>query len=219
MLKMRGKRIILISAVILFLVLFSLSLYFYYFHFLPQKAKYLKNLSELYSSFTDYMKEEVDYHLKLLGCQPKEYYYEGSNVCFNCKEFQPCFGFALVDMGKGKKFMNIVGSPILKFKKFTVKVADFYYDRLATKFNCKEVKKELKCDFNLRFSLENNEVKAFAEPENLKDIAKTICKELQGLEEESINCKISEYRSIPICKCGKMFIEIVGNKLRYGYYQ
>lgn len=208
---MKKKTLVLAIIVILILILLS-CFYFYYFYFLPKSAR----LVELYSLFTDYMKDTVDYRLRLLDCRPKGYYYDDSHLCFICGKVHPCFGFSWVERPQGK-LMNPTGLPYLKFKKFDLKIADFYYDGLATKFNCKKVSSDsLECDYGLKFLLENGEVKMVSTLENLNNIAKLIC-ETFGIS-GPLDCRFNQDKQIKICKCEKIFVEIVKGLIRYGRY-
>lgn len=67
--------------------------------------KTLSNITELYSSFTQYMKMNVNYRLLAIDCKPEEYYYNES-ICFICDEFDACFGYGWVNRGAEGYLMN-----------------------------------------------------------------------------------------------------------------
>jgi hypothetical protein len=155
------------------------------------------------------MNEEVNYRLVLIDCIPNKFYYENTAFCFVCKKMDACFGYGWVER-EGKR-MNPLGIPYLKFKKFDVKVADFYYDGLGSVFGCKKIKDNLlSCNYGTTFSLENGKVKFMSGVENLRSVANTICQSFGALEQFACNATI--------CGCDDMFVEIMNNEARYGFY-
>ena len=171
----------LIFLIVIISVLFLLGLVFFYNLFFPipkEGSPYLKNTSELYSLFTDYMKEEVDYQLQLLSCQPQEYYYNNSAFCFLCEEVDACFGFVWVVRAGGERMMNPGHFYLTNYDKLSVKVADFYKDGLASLFQCQEESDPflLQCKDNIIFIEEYKDVKmVLANEEKLEDVSKKIC--------------------------------------------
>ena len=151
---MDKKRILILSIIIVFLILIIISsLYFYYFHFLPSKTKYSTDITDLYSSFSPYMKSEVDSRLQLLDCIPKEYYYDNSNICFVCGKIHPCFGFGWVSR-EGTKKMNPKHPIFLKGKYSREEELNFYSENIAKLLNCK-CNGECICDSGIKARTED----------------------------------------------------------------
>lgn len=191
------KKILILS--IIFGLILIISVLFYYFYFLAQ-PKYLTDIAELYSFFTDYMKDEIGLRLQLLGCEPKKYYYDNSNFCFVCGSISPCFGYGWIDREEGMK-MNPGGFPyIAGAEELEVQIADFCKDGLASEFNCKKINKDsLECE-KLKFVATNKdgvfkceEVKLILKEEiELKNFADDFCRlkeeELGETKESSVAC-------------------------------
>lgn len=207
---MEKKKLIPYIAITLLIFLVSSFLYFYYFHFLL-KPKYFTDISKLYSFFTEYMKDEVDSHLQLLNCSPKEYYYDNSNLCFVCRKMHPCFGFGWVNRN-GIEKMNPKGIPYLsRVKGFDVKIADFCEDGLASEFDCRKINENsLECE-NIRLISVNrdeifkcDEIKVILrEDGGFKNFAESFCK----VKKEEIG-KTTE----SLAFCGRYIIELEENK-------
>jgi len=203
---MKKKNLIL--SIILFTLFLFVSSFLYSFFFIRprEETKYLKNITELYSSFTDYMKETVDYRLKLLACEPKEYYYDNSNLCFVCGKIHACFGFGWVNRTGGER-MNPKGRPYLtNYEKFGVEIADFYEDGLASLFEC--VKKDdetLSCVDDIVFVKDDDDVKMMLTDEHkLEDASNRICAHFGN---PSPDCRES------VCSCGNKQIIFTNEQL------
>ena len=170
------KNFVLFTRFFLLFLLILGFLYYLFFIYSIEESKYLKNITELYSSFTEYMKEIIDYRLELLDCQPKKYYYDNSNVCFVCDKTHACFGFSWVDKEGGKK-MNPQNLPYLKIEEIDIKAADFYRHGLASGFNCnKKDENRLECDNGLIFVKDDLNIKMFiTNLDNFEEVSKKIC--------------------------------------------
>jgi hypothetical protein len=207
---MKKKNLILFIAFIFLTLLFSSFLYFYYFVHPFRKPKYLTSIEELHSLFTEYMKNEVNSHLKSINCQSKEYYYDDSALCFICGEIHPCFGYGWVERGKSKK-MNPKGIPyLIRWKEFNVKVGDFCEDGLASEFNCRKINKNsLECE-NIKFISTNkdnifkcDEVKIFiGEKDKFKNFVNDFCSRRNGKP---------NYKTGTLVFCGNYIIELEEN--------
>lgn len=157
--------------------------------------KYLTNTSELYSLFTPYMKDTVDYRLRLIDCEPKKYYYNDSVVCFICDVGDACFGYGWTHRNGGEK-MNLVETPYLKnVNEISVKVADFYKDGLASEFNCKKKNQTtLECN-GIAFLLNGLKVNMIlSDLSDFENVSKKIC---MFFGETITKCENL------ICECGK----------------
>jgi hypothetical protein len=147
---MKMKKRTLIISLIIFLVLIIAASFWYWYYFV--KEKYLTNIEELYSLFTDYMKETVDSRLRVLDCTPKEYYYNNFSFCFVCKKIHPCFNFVWVDREGGKK-MNPYGV-YLRGKYDTETDLNFYTFGIAKVLNCK-CNQECICENGIKLRMES----------------------------------------------------------------
>ncbi len=182
---------------LLFLLILSF-LYYFFFIYSVEESKYLKNITKLYSSFTEYMKETIDYRLELLGCQPKKYYYDNSDLCFVCDKTHACFGFGWVDREGGKK-MNPKGISYLKVEEIDIKAADFYRYGLASEFQCnKKDENRLECDKGLIFVKDDLNIKMFiTNLDNFEEVSKKIC--------IHFNYELEECENLS-CRCEKILI-------------
>lgn len=144
---------------------------------------YFTNIAQLYSSFPDYMGKEMDSHLQLLGCEPKGYYDDNSNICFVCNGIQPCFGYAWTIMGQARA-RNLKGTYMARAEKLELRTADFCHDGLASEFNCQKVSESsLECE-KIKFVATSQdgifkceEVKLMLKEETeLKDFVDDFCK-------------------------------------------
>jgi len=142
------KKILILSIVLSFIavlaIIISNSLYLrHLYSLIKTEPNYLTNIPQLYSSFTDYMRDKVDSHLQLLGCEPKEYYYDNHTFCFICYNIHPCFGYAWVRRETGVRKKNPSGVPyIVGAEEFDTKFADFCWDGLASEFNCQKINED-----------------------------------------------------------------------------
>jgi len=161
---MKKKNLISFIIFIILISLFSSFLYFYYFVRPSEKPKYSTNIEELYFSFTDYMKDEVNSHLQLLSCEPKEYYYDNSNLCFVCGKIHACFGFGWV-YRSGKQKMNPKSPFFLSGEYSQEEELNFYSENIAKLLNCK-CSEECICEDGIKASVENFKV-VFTFPENI----------------------------------------------------
>lgn len=172
------KKNLILSIIAVFLVLLVLIfLYLYYSSPFSKEPEYLTNIAELYSHFTDYMKEIVDSHLQIISCKPEKYYYSESAFCFLCDEMHPCFSFGWVHRAGGER-MNPKEGPYLKnYDKFSVEIADFYKDGLASLFECIEKNDEtLLCVDDVLFIKDYDDVKMMLGDEyKLEDVSNRIC--------------------------------------------
>jgi hypothetical protein len=196
---MRKKNLILLIVVVFLSLFFLRFLYFDYFNHpasSPEEPECLTNITELYSYFTDYMKETVDSYLETINCNPEKYYYyyDKSAFCFICKEMHACFGFGLVQRAGAEK-MNPKGSPYLKnYEKISVVVADFYKHGLASLFECVEKDNEtLSCTDEIVFVKDYDEIRMMLNDQNkLKDVSDKICahygNSLPDCEESMCSC-------------------------------
>lgn len=189
---------------IIFLFIVGIGIYWQQFY--KPRIKTFSNITFLYSLFTEYMKHNVEYRLSLIDCEPKEYYYEDSSVCFVCDKMDACFGYTWVNRSSGNR-MNLKDLPYLKnYKKIDVKVADFYNDRLASFFNCKEKdEKTLECDYTVTFVLgEKSVIMTLKNPEELENIARKIC---ESLKKPSLQCSESG------CRCDNTVVGLFDREL------
>jgi len=189
-----------------FLIL-VISLIYFYFTFFKEQRK----LQKLYSDLTPTMKNLVERKLSVIDCEPKKYYNFDNTVCFKCSVGDACFPYAWVQREYGKK-MNPVDKPfLLNFKEFDAKIADFYYDGLASLMECTKLNDNtLSCVGSVQFMFNDSSVsfKIF-EKENLPIVAELICDKL-GYGKPS--CKDYE------CSCSNFKI-LVGKVTEDVYYK
>jgi len=148
--------ILLIGVGVAIAVFFGLQLY-------KPKIKTYSNVTELYSLFTPYMKSTVNYRLQAINCQPNEYYYENSSVCFVCNDMHACFGYGWVIRAGGEK-MNPKGVPYLSGKYNRDALINFYSWGLAKELGC-SCEMGCECSEGIKVRLEDNIV-IFSFPEN-----------------------------------------------------
>lgn len=192
-----------------------------------EEKKTFKNVTELYSEFSDYTKDFVDYRLQNIKCSPSGYYYENSSFCFICESGDACFEYWVNDT-KEKK-MNLINPPKLKTDKFDVNFVNFYKNGLASYFNCKEKNENtLSCDYGIDFVLNNNYKNNDAnisivlnDENNWNEVSNIICKKLKRNE---FSCekydKIPEeykknFESFETCKCEDSIIVKIDNTIFY----
>jgi hypothetical protein len=196
---------------IIFLIIILLSTACVFLFYQKSQEKFLTNTTELYSLFAPYMEETVNYHLRAINCQPTKYYYENSSVCFVCDNMDACFGYTWIMKGSMK--MNPWGTPFLKnIEKISVKIADFYKDSLASRFNCKLFNDTmLRCDYGLFFQLEKGKRNVnilLEDTTSFDEVADIICNILTG---NNANC------TQDICRCENSFafVALYGNVIIY----
>ncbi len=191
---------IVLSFIAVLVIIISNFLYLRHLYSLIKvEPTYLTNTDQIYSSFTNYLKDTVDSRLQLLNCEPKEYYYDDSYFCFVCDDIYPCFGYGWVNRELKRK-RNPQTIYITGTEEFEVRIADFCRDGLASKLNCQEINGDyLECE-KIRFSginrngvFECDEVKLTLKEEiEFKDFAVEFCKvkneELGEVSESSISC-------------------------------
>lgn len=200
------KNFVLFTRFFLLFLLILGFLYYFFFIYSVEESKYLKNITELYSSFTEYMKEIIDYRLELLDCQPKKYYYDNSNLCFVCGKTHACFGFSWVDRAGGQR-MNPKGKPyLINYDKLGVEIADFYKDGLASLFECVEKDDEtLLCVDDVVFVKDYDDVKMILSDEHkLEHVSNRICTHYGN---PSPDCRGS------VCFCGNKQIIFTSEQL------
>ncbi len=181
-----------------------------------KKPQIRTDITELYSSFTDYMKEKVDSHLRYLGCEPTQYYEKESNICFVCDKAHPCFGYGLVHRAEGEK-MNIMESFLSETAELEVEFVDFLWSGLASDFNCQKAEKDhLDCDMiNFESKPISNTLKyqnvklKIKEGINFQDFARRFCE----LRSEGYLEEITDLESDPSfvsgarCKEASVFLK------------
>jgi hypothetical protein len=185
---------LLIASLILIILVFTVA----FFYQSKPRVKILSNITELNSLFTPYMESEVNSHLKYIDCNPKNYYYNDSFVCFICNDFDACFGYAWVTREEGKLKMNIVNAKLENVKIFSSKNADFYLNGLASKFNCNTVNNSaLSCDFSIYIVFKEERPSILLlDNANFNKISERIC---NNFNETLIEC----YENI--CNCTNNF--------------
>jgi len=157
----KKKNLILFIIIILILTV-TIASFCYWYYFVKQK--YLTNIPGLYSSFTDHMKDEVNSHLKLLNCEPKEYYYDDSVVCLVCGKIHLCVEYGLVNR-EGKEKMNPKLPFFLKGECSKEEELNFYSENIAKLLSCK-CNGECLCDDGIKPRAEEHMV-IFTFPENV----------------------------------------------------
>jgi len=209
-------------------------------YFTSKEALREKILSEIYPPLTSYMKENVKKHLENIDCVPKNYEVKESELCFNCNNYDACFGYGLVIREKGQKKMNPAGIDYLTKDTFDLDLVNFYQDGLATVFNCqKENEKFLSCDFSVKFAKEDSEYKekirqmrqlaiglvgsdiwiVLENETNWNKVKNLICKKLKGEESicEDFQNKITKEFDIKSCECNGAIISLKETIISYGY--
>jgi len=128
-------------------------------------VEFYSDLDQLYSNFTLYMRDTVDYRLQTVNCDPDKYYYdESDNLCFYCGEFDTCFGYGLVNRD-GIKKMN-PGGDITLVGDYSDEVSlSFSSFGVSRMFNC-DCKEECVCDDGIKAELRDERV-YFIFPENI----------------------------------------------------
>jgi len=210
------KRNVWIGSIVLIVLILAVAYFGLYYH--PSRPKIrketLSNITELYSLFAPYMKSYVTSHLQGIECQPNEYYYNDSCVCFLCKKFDVCFSYTWVNLTGGEK-MNPREAPYLtNYETFDSKVADFYKDRLATNLNCKPRNKSaLSCDMSVSFILLEKDVKMFLlDQTNFESVSEFIC---NNFNKVSLECEENVLGIHPelkySCRCENIVIWLKEN--------
>lgn len=77
------------------------------FGFYYSGSNYSSDITELYSSFTPYMEDFVNSHLQAIDCEPRNYYYADSDICFVCNGIHACFDYVLVNWEHGEELSPI----------------------------------------------------------------------------------------------------------------
>ena len=199
------RKLVLFSFVII-IALSAIVCYYSNLHKQLPKQTYLTNISELYSLFTPYMKNTVNYRLQAINCQPNKYYYEDSSICFVCDDMHACFGYTYT-LISGKKLMNPKRESYLKnVKRISIKVIDFYQKGLASDLHCNiENDKTLKCEKGIKFILEDGDVKlSIDNTSQFSAVADKLC---NYLGEENLVCENFN------CSCGVYHIFLKENKI------
>jgi hypothetical protein len=132
------KKNLILSIIIFFTSIIISFLYFYYSHYLPgllEEKKYSKDIERLYSSFTEVMKHQIDYRLKSISCEPKEYYFRNSDICFVCSKIYPCFSYNWVELDGGKK-RNLSKLPYLMGNYSNEDMINFYSFGITKLLGC-----------------------------------------------------------------------------------
>lgn len=174
-----------------------------------QGKEIFTDIGVLYSKFSPYMKEQVDFNLKNMKCEPNEYYYENSKICFICKNSDICFEYRIEKEAENMKktgknitirldeIENITyqekfylnGLPELKNSDYDVDYADFYFNGFASAFNCEKGifgGEELHCDYGVKFVFEEADVvigdvvMVLEDESGWSDVSSKICKKLKG---------------------------------------
>lgn len=190
---LKDKRIIF--SIVIILILGALLLLSF-----SSKPKASSDLEGVYKSLTEHMKEDIDSHLKYLGCEPEEYYDYGNQICFQCDNCQPCFGYRLVSREDGEK-MNSYGFPLIRnIDRVRVKFLDFCYNGLASGMGCNEIKgNTIECEsFEFFSDIQYGTIECGELDIKLKkgakaeDFAETFC-EFKGKDLEGIKNSSSRY--------------------------
>lgn len=170
-----------------------------------------RRLEELYSRFSNYMKETVDYHLSLIDCKPKKFYFEDSAVCFVCDIGNACFGYAWTTTMDGDR-MNPAGKPSLVYDQFDVKVADFYTHGLASKFNCTKEGADLRCSNGIVMRADGGVKMLLWDSKEFEDVASIVCEHFS----EGTPMICDELN----CRCGvtEIALDVETNELIYHTY-
>ena len=203
---MKNKNLI-VYIIAIFLVLLILSfLYLDYSFRFSKEPEYLTTIAELYSYFTDPMKEIVDSRLQVINCKPEKYYYSEPAFCFICDEIHPCFDFGWVHRTGGQR-INPKGKPyLINYDKLGVEIADFYKDGLASLFECVEKDNEtLLCVDDVVFVKDYDDVKMILNDEHkLEHVSNRICTHYGN---PSPDCRES------VCSCGNKQIIFTSEQL------
>jgi hypothetical protein len=128
---------------LLFILLIIAFLFFFIYPLIHPKVNYLTNTTELYSSFTPYMQDWVNFYLQAINCEQKKYYYLNESVCFACQNFDACFGYAYVNRSEGVR-MNPMGKPLLSTEMPSI-IFPFYSFGVTNIINCSYNQKEMEC--------------------------------------------------------------------------
>ncbi len=159
--------------VVIILAVVVLSIGAYYYISIPAELvddrEILTNISELYSHFTYYMKDNVDYRLSTVDCYPSKYYYDQDNFCFICDGFDTCFGYSWINRPGGKE-MNPAGYIYLDGVYSKETSLNFNSYGLFEIFGC-ECNGDCTCDDNITVeSTDNNIVFSFPQGSDMEGI-------------------------------------------------
>jgi hypothetical protein len=174
---------------IVLIVLVIVAVYFgsYYYSRPKTRANTLSNITELYFSFAPYMKDFVDSYLKVMNCEPNQYYYtESKQVCFVCGKFDVCYGYSLVNRN-GVKLMN--PTELFLVGEYNQKtLLNLYSYGVADALNCNCIDKECSCESDITVHMEEfGNVFIFPEDVNIETEVETIAKKMGKYECETIS--------------------------------
>lgn len=207
------KKVWIGSIVLIVLVIIGVT---YFSLYLPSKprVKTLSNVTELYSLFTPLMQNYVSLHLNSIECYTNEYYYNNSNVCFVCYDFDACYRYAWVNRTGGQK-MNYFGM-YCKGGNHKTRL-NFYSFGVAKLLNC-ECDKECICEGEIKGNvkdLESTSISVFTFPGKLDITTKVVeIANKKNLEECNIIGNVSEENYN--IECGELVGIIRNNTAIFG---
>lgn len=200
--------------VIVFIILIIVFLAFFY-NPMGLKTEILTNVTDLYSLFTPGTEKYVTYYTKGIKCEPKEYYYVDSQICFLCDKAKPCFEYVWVER-TGVLKMNIKNISLIEFVDKQTEYS-FYSFGISDLLNC-VCNEECICEDGIR--LVSEETKAptgpiFIFPPNIEIESKIekITKEWE-IEEK---CEVTRFDNFTEgvskqIECGILSVLILNNK-------
>ncbi|GEM_PF-4494626 len=163
-----------VKLLFLVVIIISFVIAFYIKSFLEHRR-----LEELYSRFTNYMKETVEQRLSLIDCKPKKFYFEDSVVCFVCNVGDACFNYKLLPEGR-RIAMTYNNSVYMRnVKRIDLKVGSSYTNGLIDLFDCQGEDERISCYPSLELSIQDDKAKLVVNDESkLSLIAGIICSKL-----------------------------------------
>ncbi len=112
-----------------------------YYAVLQKKPQPRTDVNELFSTMSVEMNDFISARLSWLKCEPKQYYDNGSEICFICGKGFSCFGYEWSDE-EAKSGSREIGMPaphLTEVDGLTVEAGDFCYQGLASLLGCQPV--------------------------------------------------------------------------------
>jgi len=96
------------------------------------------DVDELFSTMSGTMNDFISARLSWLKCEPKQYYDDGSEICFVCGKELSCFGYEWSDEETKSGSRDIVSPAphLTKVAKLTVEMGDFCYQGMVSALGC-----------------------------------------------------------------------------------
>jgi len=171
-------------------------------------------ITDFYSSFTPHMEKYVTYLTRAIDCEPKQYYYIDSQLCFLCTKGKPCFEYFWVEREEGPR-MSLKNISLTGYYDKQTEYA-FYTFGISNLLNCKCIE-DCVCEDGIKLYFEEITPPTgpvFIFPPNIKIESKIdkITKEW-GITEECKTIRIGNYTEgvIKQINCGFLVSLVLNN--------